>query len=167
MMRWLIRLAVGGLIVGLLAYAWSQLNSELDDDDLDDDIPLEFEVPLDSLPATTDGASDTFAAVDADTGEGPGANLAATALDETTAADSGDNRARVKRTNEANEDDLTLIRGIGPVFQKRLNDAGIKTFHQLAESNATHLEAQGIEGVGVDLASWIEQAQDLATRPEA
>ena len=166
-MRWLIRLAVGGLIVGLLAYAWSQLNSDLDDDDLDDDIPLEFEVPLDSLPAALNGASDTMAAVDADTGEGPGANLAATPLDDLHTADGGDNRARVKRTSDTNGDDLTLIRGIGPVFQKRLYDAGIKTLRQLAESNPTHLEAQGIEGVGVDLASWIEQAQDLATRPEA
>ncbi len=167
MMRWLIRVAIGGLIVGLLAYAWSQLNSDLDDDDLDDDIPLEFEVPLDSLPAATDGSGDTFAAVDADTGEGPGANLAVAPPDDSQAAEGGANRARVKRTNEANEDDLTVIRGIGPVFQKRLYDAGIKTFRQLAESDATHLEAQGIEGVGVDLASWIEQAQDLATRPEA
>ena len=167
MMRWLIRLAIGGLILGLLAYVWSQLNSDLDDDDLDDDIPLEFEVPLDSLPAATDGVSAVAVAVDGDTGEGPGANRAAQESDETDVVDGGDNRARVKRTAEASDDDLTVIRGIGPVFQKRLNDAGIKTFRQLAESNPTHLEAQGIEGVGVDLTSWIEQAQDLVTQPEA
>ncbi len=161
MMRWLIRLTIGGLIVGLLAYGWSQLNSDLDDDDLDDDIPLEFEVPLDSLQPSMDGATAVSAEADSDTGEGPGANLAAPVADKQPA---GDNRARVRRNAGMNEDDLTEIRGIGPVFQKRLYDAGIKTFRQLADSNPMHLEAQGIEGVGVDLASWIEQARDLADR---
>jgi predicted flap endonuclease-1-like 5' DNA nuclease len=59
-------------------------------------------------------------------------------------------------------DDLTIIRGIGPVFQKRLNELGIMTFRQLADTNPDMLDAEGINGVGVDLESWIEQARELA-----
>jgi predicted flap endonuclease-1-like 5' DNA nuclease len=162
MMRWLIRMAVGGAILALLAYLWSSMNSDLEDDDLDDDIPLEFEVPLESiLPAST-GEQLAFATVDTDTGEGPGANL-----DAPVAAPPVQDKARVRHGKRKAEDDLTIIRGIGPVFQKRLNDLGISTFRQLADSSVDKLTADGIEGVGVDLESWIEQARDLATQKEA
>jgi predicted flap endonuclease-1-like 5' DNA nuclease len=65
-------------------------------------------------------------------------------------------------TGEAESDDLTIIRGIGPVFQKRLNELGIMTFRQLADTKPDMLDAEGINGVGVDLESWIEQARELA-----
>ena len=38
------------------------------------------------------------------------------------------------------------------------------TFKQLANADPQSLEAGGIEGVGVDLPSWIEQARTLAGR---
>jgi predicted flap endonuclease-1-like 5' DNA nuclease len=150
MMRWIIRLAAVGLAAALIGFLWSRANSDFEDEDFDEEIPLEFDVPLES------GAAGAPAAVnDADTGEGPGANL-----DGAASAESGN--AAPAAHAESGEDDLTLIRGIGPAFQKRLNDAGITTFAQLADADPQRLEADGIEGVGVDLASWIEQARTLA-----
>lgn len=40
----------------------------------------------------------------------------------------------------ANPDDLTVIKGIGPVISKRLNDAGIYTYEQLASLNLDEFE---------------------------
>jgi predicted flap endonuclease-1-like 5' DNA nuclease/nitrogen fixation-related uncharacterized protein len=153
MMRWIIRLAAVGLAAALIGFLWSRANSDFEDEDFDEEIPLEFDVPLET------GAAGAPAAVnDADTGEGPGANLDGAASGAASAA-AGD---AASADGESDQDDLTLIRGIGPAFQKRLNDVGITTFSQLANADPQRLEADGIEGVGVDLSSWIEQARTLA-----
>ena len=39
-----------------------------------------------------------------------------------------------------NPDDLTVIKGIGPVISKRLNDAGIYTYEQLASLTLDEFE---------------------------
>ena len=60
-------------------------------------------------------------------------------------------------------DDLTIIRGIGPGMQSRLNAAGIYTFAQLAGS--TPEELRQVLGEAARLANveaWIEQARELA-----
>jgi predicted flap endonuclease-1-like 5' DNA nuclease len=58
-------------------------------------------------------------------------------------------------------DDLVDINGIGPVFAKRLNEAGITTFAQLAA--LTPEKAREITGVKEwqpnDPAAWIAEAQ--------
>lgn len=58
-------------------------------------------------------------------------------------------------------DDLVDINGIGPVFAKRLNEAGITTFAQLAAM--TPEKAREITGVKEwqpnDPAAWIAEAQ--------
>ena len=46
--------------------------------------------------------------------------------------------------DEAGNDNLQAIKGIGPVFSKRLNEAGITTFEQL--SNLTSQEMEDILG---------------------
>ena len=40
----------------------------------------------------------------------------------------------------ANPDDLTIIKGIGPVISKRLNQAGIYTYEQLADLTLDEFE---------------------------
>lgn len=43
-------------------------------------------------------------------------------------------------TDEAGKDNLQIIKGIGPAFSKRLNEAGITTFEQLAKLTSQDLE---------------------------
>jgi predicted flap endonuclease-1-like 5' DNA nuclease len=43
-------------------------------------------------------------------------------------------------TDEAGKDNLQAIKGIGPVFSKRLNEAGIYTFEQLSQLTSKELE---------------------------
>jgi len=61
---------------------------------------------------------------------------------------------------------LEDIYGIGPVYARRLRDAGIATFEQLADANPNQLvEIMKIEEWQVaDPHSWISQARDFAER---
>lgn len=43
-------------------------------------------------------------------------------------------------TDEAGNDNLQAIKGIGPAFSKRLNEAGINTFEQLSNLTPQELE---------------------------
>ncbi len=58
-------------------------------------------------------------------------------------------------------DDLTAVNGIGPVYAKRLADAGVTTFRQLAGSDADELAAR-TELSRERLADWIGKAGELA-----
>jgi predicted flap endonuclease-1-like 5' DNA nuclease len=59
-------------------------------------------------------------------------------------------------------DDLTAIQGIGPGRLRRLNDAGIYTFSQLAQSSVDTLnDALGEASRLVDVGKWIEQAKTM------
>lgn len=63
---------------------------------------------------------------------------------------------------EVAPDDLMTIQGIGPTMQKRLNEGGIRTYAQLAQSTADELrELLGDIGRLAKVEWWIEQAQDL------
>src|SRR5690349_12108347 len=91
MMRWLIRLSIGAGVAALAIYLWSRLNQDYDDDEIEDEIPLEFEVPMDSTASTMeapiefdvpmDGAAASLdvpveaPSLNGDTGVGPGADL--------------------------------------------------------------------------------------------
>lgn len=151
-MRWLTRLLIFGGGIGLAIYLWSRMAQEEENEEFDDEIPIEFDLPLESatLAQRTEAVS-----TGQDTSVGPGADLTAPLATDAPSAPSA-------TADGAAGDDLTIIRGIGPVFQKRLNELGILTFDQLAAAHAEDLDAQGINGVGVDLASWIEQARLLA-----
>ena len=62
-------------------------------------------------------------------------------------------------------DDLTAIRGIGIVTQNRLNQAGIKSYAQLAHTEPEELRkilSDPRRGAGVE--KWIERARELAAR---
>jgi predicted flap endonuclease-1-like 5' DNA nuclease len=59
-------------------------------------------------------------------------------------------------------DDLTAIQGIGPGRLRRLNDAGIFTYSQLAQSSVDALkDALGEASRLVDVGKWIELAKNM------
>jgi predicted flap endonuclease-1-like 5' DNA nuclease len=66
----------------------------------------------------------------------------------------------------AHPDDLTVIDGIGPVFQWKLRDLGINTFDQLAKSEPEKLGRMlNIKNwQKVNIESWIAQSKDWAQR---
>lgn len=63
-------------------------------------------------------------------------------------------------------DDLTVIKGIGPVYQWKLRDAGVNTYRQLAASDPGQLQRMldVKEWQRANVESWIEQARDWAQR---
>lgn len=65
-------------------------------------------------------------------------------------------------------DQLQEIQGIGQVFAKRLNDAGIFTFAQLAELSPERLREiiQPQEWQSLDFAAWLTQARTLAQKSQ-
>ena len=67
---------------------------------------------------------------------------------------------------DAEPDALEEIRGIGPVFAKRLNEAGILTFTQLAESEPIELR-EIVGSTPWDTAEWIEEARLRSTKSQA
>jgi predicted flap endonuclease-1-like 5' DNA nuclease len=63
-------------------------------------------------------------------------------------------------------DNLKVIKGIGPVIERKLNDAGIYTFEQLGNLTASGLRrilGDSIERLS-DEESLLRQARDLARR---
>jgi len=59
-------------------------------------------------------------------------------------------------------DDLTIIGGIGPTFAKRLNEAGILTFGQLANLEQEQVvEITHVAKWQADPTDWIRQAQTM------
>lgn len=63
-------------------------------------------------------------------------------------------------------DDLKLITGIGPAFEKSLHDAGIRTFAQLAKQSpedvATHIP--NLSASQIRKQGWVLQARKLASK---
>lgn len=71
-----------------------------------------------------------------------------------------------KEGTQQQQDPLTDIIGIGPVFERALNAAGIYSFRQLAgyTPEALALKLRGITTISPDRIRserWIEQAQEL------
>ena len=73
------------------------------------------------------------------------------------------------KTPPANPDDLIAIKGIGPVISKRLNQAGIYTYEQLAELTLDEFE----DALGdllqrfINERSILRQARELADKKKA
>ena len=67
---------------------------------------------------------------------------------------------------QTHPDDLTVIKGIGSVYQWKLRDAGFNTYKQLASADPDQLrrmlDIKNWQRVNVE--SWIEQARDWARR---
>ena len=83
------------------------------------------------------------------------------AVAEETKAAKSKTRETATRTAEARlpADDLTEIKGIGPVFAERLRQAGITTFADVAKASADQLRevTQATSVANPD--EWIEQAR--------
>jgi predicted flap endonuclease-1-like 5' DNA nuclease len=59
-------------------------------------------------------------------------------------------------------DDLTVIKGIGPVYAARLADIGIVTFHTLADAD-TQTVAHATGAAPSVITEWVEQAKGRTT----
>ncbi len=67
--------------------------------------------------------------------------------------------------NEAESDNLQEISGIGPTYARRLEQAGIRTFRQLAALSADEIrERIKLQPWQGDVESWIEQARSLGSQ---
>ena len=64
------------------------------------------------------------------------------------------------KESEVMKDSLVKIRGIGPVTEKSLNDAGIFTFSQLASTKESDLIQ--FSGKRWNPKEWIDQARELS-----
>jgi predicted flap endonuclease-1-like 5' DNA nuclease len=80
------------------------------------------------------------------------------------ASSTGD--AQPQASARAARDDLKVIKGIGTVIERKLNEAGISTFEQLG--NLTTAQLRRILGNSIerlaDEESLLQQARDLARR---
>ncbi|PKK85884.1 MAG: hypothetical protein CVT48_03510 [Thermoplasmata archaeon HGW-Thermoplasmata-1] len=75
----------------------------------------------------------------------------------------------VARTKAQKPDDLKLINGIGPEYEKRLNEAGVKTYEDLLNHRPLELEkmaAGGHFGNRPAREKWKEQAKSLINKRE-
>jgi len=61
-------------------------------------------------------------------------------------------------------DDLTIINGIGPVYQEQLRQGGLSSFRLLADATPEQVRAtlKVPEWRKIEPESWIEQAKRLA-----
>ncbi|MEM6842304.1 MAG: 50S ribosomal protein L21 [Bacteroidota bacterium] len=63
------------------------------------------------------------------------------------------------------QDDLKKINGVGPAFEKALNEQGIHTYQQIIDLSAEEIEklAEEVDGVTVEMVQddWIPQAKEL------
>lgn len=83
------------------------------------------------------------------------------------------NRLQTQLTTNApselsSADQLQDINGIGQIFAKRLNEAGIYTFAQVSELSPERLQEiiQPQEWQTLDFAAWIAQARTLAQKAQ-
>jgi predicted flap endonuclease-1-like 5' DNA nuclease len=78
------------------------------------------------------------------------------------------NAARIQAENQLEgPDDLTRIRGIATVIERRLHDLGITTFAQIANFTDADIKRinQDLNFKGrVERDRWVEQAQDIVSQ---
>ena len=78
-------------------------------------------------------------------------------------------RSRRRRSLPGDHDDLELVLGIGPVYARRLYEAGVLTFEALGDLEAERLVAivQARKWQKVEPESWRQQARALADQKKA
>lgn len=70
-----------------------------------------------------------------------------------------------KAAAESDADDLKLLSGVGPVLEKKLNEAGVTSFAQIAGWSAKDIEEfdEKLSFKGrIEREGWVEQAKKLA-----
>lgn len=69
------------------------------------------------------------------------------------------------QTNDTQKDDLKLIKGVGPVLEKKLNDLGIFSFKQISQLSETDIEMLssklGSFAGRITRDNWKQQAKSL------
>ncbi len=78
--------------------------------------------------------------------------------------DTAEAPAAAANKNAKGEDDLSLLSGVGPVLEKKLREAGITTFRQIAELTpeaAKELDEKLNLRGRIEREEWIEQAKEL------
>lgn len=75
-------------------------------------------------------------------------------------------REKFEAYQRTHPDDLTVIKGIGPVFQRKLRDIGFNSFEQLVKADPDRLRRMlDIKSwQRADVEFWIEQARDWVER---
>jgi predicted flap endonuclease-1-like 5' DNA nuclease len=75
-------------------------------------------------------------------------------------------RTEFEAYQRTHPDDLTVIKGIGPVYQWKLRDAGCNSYKQLAAADPDQLrrmlDVKNWQRVNIE--SWVSQARDWAQR---
>lgn len=71
----------------------------------------------------------------------------------------------VGKAKESDKDDLKKISGIGPAFEKKLNEVGLYTYEQISKLKKNDIEnLANLEGVSTDKIesdNWVETAKSL------
>ena len=70
-----------------------------------------------------------------------------------------------RRRQTSPRDDLTLIKGIGKVIERRLRGLGITTYRQLAELSTADIQRinSALDFPGrIERERWVEQARSLS-----
>ena len=71
----------------------------------------------------------------------------------------------VGKAKESDKDDLKKINGIGPAFEKKLNEVGLYTYEQISKLKKNDIEnLANLEGVSTDKIesdNWVENAKNL------
>lgn len=77
-------------------------------------------------------------------------------------------RDKFESYQRSHPDDFTVVKGIGPVYQRKLRDMGINSFDQLIKADPDRLRRMlDVKSwQRVDIESWIEQARDWVHRSE-
>ena len=79
-------------------------------------------------------------------------------------AKAGSGHAVAAKAGGGGADDLSLISGIGPVYDKKLHELGITSFAQIAALDAARIaDLEGKLGIGEKIAheNWVAQAKEL------
>jgi predicted flap endonuclease-1-like 5' DNA nuclease len=73
-------------------------------------------------------------------------------------------RRKFESYQKSHPDEFTQIKGIGPVFQRKLRDIGFSSFSQLAQADPAQLRRMLDikDWQRVDVENWVRQAQDWA-----
>jgi len=73
-------------------------------------------------------------------------------------------RRKFESYQKSHPDELTHIKGIGPVFQRKLRDIGFSSYDQLATADPAQIRRMlDIKNwQRVDIESWVQQARDWA-----
>jgi large subunit ribosomal protein L21 len=96
----------------------------------------------------------------------PAAKTEAAPKAEAKAAPKAGAKPAAKKAAASKGDDLTQITGIGPAYAKKLNEAGVTTFAQIAAMKAADLDAldETVPGVKAKAENdgWVKAAKELA-----